>query len=272
LKIGLIAGYGEISLVAARNLKEKGYSVIAIALSEAISEDIKLFTDKLYTVSVTQVKKILKILKSENITEIVFAGKVTKELIYNDLKFDLLAVKTLFKLKDRKDDTIMNAVIDLLKKEGITVLRQTEILKDILVKKKVISKKKPSKKQMEDVYFGFRIAKELGRLDIGQTVVVKDKAVMALEAIEGTDAAIVRGCRLAKKDAVVVKTAKPQQDERFDVPTVGVDTLKKISDNKGSLLAIESGKTFVVNEKECAEYADKNGLIFISIEGVLHES
>jgi len=272
LKIGLIAGYGEISLLAARNLKEKGYSVITVALSETISEDMEPFSDRLYNVSVTQVKKILKILKKENISEIVFAGKVTKELIYNDLKFDLLAVKTLFSLKDRKDDTIMNAVIELLKKGGITVLKQTEILEDILVRKKIMSRKKPSNKQMEDVYFGFKIAKELGRLDVGQTVVVKDKAVMALEAIEGTDAAIERGCRLAKKDAVVVKTAKPGQDERFDVPTVGVDTLKKISDNNGALLAVESGKTFIVNEKKCAEYADKNGLVFISIEGVFYES
>jgi len=268
LKIGLIAGYGNISLIAAEILSKNSYDVVIIALSESVSENFSPYGRKIYTVSVTQIKKILKILKDEDIENVLFAGKITKELIYSNLKFDILAVKTLFSLKDRKDDTIMLAVVDLLKNEGIEVLKQTDILKDLLATKGVFSKRKPDKKEIEDIQFGLRSAKELGRIDIGQTVVVKNKAVMAVEAIEGTDAAIERGCRLARENAVVVKTAKPRQDERFDVPTVGVDTLKKITDNNGSVLAVESGKTFVVDFEECVKFADRHGLVFLSAEGV----
>lgn len=272
MKAGLLAGYGGISVIAAKNLRDKGYTVITIALSESVSEDLSELSDTLYVISVTQVSKIIKTLKKEKVTELLFAGKITKELIYENLKFDFLAVKTLIGLDDRKDDTIMRAVIDLLKKEGINVMKQTEVLDSLLAPEGVMSGKEPTKKMMEDVFFGFNTARELGGIDAGQTVVVKDKAVMALEAIEGTDAAIERGCRLAKKGGVVVKTAKPSQDERFDVPTVGVDTLKKITDNKGSLLAIEAFKTFVVNKEECIRFANENGLVFISIKGVYDES
>lgn len=268
MKIGLIAGYGKISLIAARILSANDHDVVIIALSESVSENLAPYSRKIYTVSVTQIKKILKILKEEDIKSVLFAGKITKELIYSNLKFDMLAVKTLLNLKDRKDDTIMLAVVDLLKNEGIKVLKQTEILKSLLAGKGVFTKKKPDKKQLEDIRFGLDSAIELGRLDIGQTVVVKNKAVMAVEAIEGTDAAIERGCRLARGKAVVVKTAKPRQDERFDVPTVGIDTLKKIADNNGSVLAVEAGKTFVVDFEECVKFADKHGLIFLSAEGV----
>lgn len=268
MKIGLVAGYGKISLIAAKRLTEKGYEVLTIALSESVSENLTPFCSKIYTVSVTQIKKILKILKDEGITDVLFAGKITKELIYSNLKFDILAVKTLFSLKDRKDDTIMYAVVELLKNEGITVLKQTDILDNLLAENGIYSQKRPSKKQFDDIYFGLLTAKELGKLDIGQTVVVKNKAVMAVEAIEGTDAAIERGCSLARDKAVVVKTSKPKQDARFDVPTTGVDTLKKIADNNGSVLAVEAGKTFVVDFDECVKFADRHGLTFLAVEGV----
>lgn len=272
MKVGLIAGYGKLSLITAKILSEKGYDVVIIALSESVSENLSPYNSKIYTVSVTQIRKILKILKDEGIKNVLFAGKITKELIYSNLKFDMLAVKTLLNLKDRKDDTIMLAVVELLKNEGIEVLKQTDILKGLLAEKGVFSKKKPDKKQSEDIQFGLISAIELGRLDIGQTVVVKNKAVMAVEAIEGTDAAIERGCRLARGKAVVVKTAKPRQDERFDVPTVGVDTLKKIADNNGSVLAVEAGETFVVGFEECVKFADQHGLIFLSAEGVNNDA
>ncbi len=269
MKVGLLAGYGELTVNAVQNLKNNGYEVVVLAFNEEINCDLSSYVDKLYTVSVGQVGKVLKILQKENIKNVAFAGKINKTLLYSNLKLDLIAIRELVKLVNRNDDTIMNAVMDILDKRGISVMKQTEILNNLLVEKKVLSKKKPSKAQWEDIEYGFKMAKEIGRLDIGQTVVVKNKAVMAVEAIEGTDKAIERGCQFAKKGAVVVKTAKPNQDERFDVPTVGVDTLKKLFDNNGEVLAIESGKTFVVELEKCIEYANKKSLVFVSYEDEL---
>ena len=266
MKIGLLAGYGELTVDAAVNIKNQNHELVVLAFNETINQDLSTYADKLYTVSVGQPGKILKILKKEQIKHVAFVGKVNKTLLYSNLKLDLTAVKELVKLKNRNDDTIMYAVVDFFNRNGITVIKQTEILNNLLTDEKVLSKKKPSKPQWEDIKYGYKIAKEIGSLDIGQTVVVKNKAVMAVEAIEGTDKAIERGCRLAKKNAVVVKVAKPDQDERFDVPTVGVDTLKNLFDNNGEVLAIESGETFVVNIDECIEYANKKSLIFVSYE------
>jgi DUF1009 family protein len=191
---------------------------------------------------------------------------VNKTLLFSDLKFDLTAVKLLATLRNRKDDTIMDAICSEMESKGISILEQTEGLDCLYLDEGVYSKKKPSKDQMEDILFGYEMAKELGRVDIGQTVVVKDRAVMALEAIEGTDKAIARGCTLAKKDAVVVKCAKPGQDLRFDIPTVGVDTLRNIVDNDGRILAVEAGKTFVVDKEACIKFADENKLIFLAVK------
>ncbi|UOD35024.1 UDP-2,3-diacylglucosamine diphosphatase LpxI [Deferribacteraceae bacterium V6Fe1] len=267
MKIALLAGYGKLPVFAVRSLQEANKEFIVVTFSEEFNQSIETNGIVVYSLSVGQVGKILDVLKKESVTDVIFAGKVNKSLLYNNLKLDMKAVKILFSLKDRKDDTIMNAVIDELSKMGINVLKQTDVLKSLLAEENIIIGKSPTNKEKEDIEFGFKIAKELGRLDIGQTVVVKNKAVMALEAIEGTDAAIERGLQLAKKGGIVVKVAKPDQDERFDVPTVGVDTLKKIADNKGRLLAVEAGKTFIVDKKECENFAKKNGITLISVQG-----
>lgn len=265
MKIALLAGYGKLPWYAFENIKNMAVDYIVIALSEE-SDGVFDGCKKLYHFSVGQVGKIIKTLKKECVTHVVFAGKVNKSLLYNNLKLDLKALKMLLKLKDRKDDTIMLEVVRELKDNGIDVLKQTEVLKNLLVPAGVLGGKNPDKSVMEDIEFGFGIAKELGRLDIGQTVVVKNKAVMAVEAIEGTDKTIERGLSLAKKGGVVVKVSKPDQDERFDVPTVGVDTLEKIANNNGQCLAIEAEKTFVIDFEKFKEFADKNRLTIISYQ------
>ncbi|MEF3255722.1 MAG: UDP-2,3-diacylglucosamine diphosphatase LpxI [Deferribacterales bacterium] len=267
MAVGLIAGYGKLPLIAYQKLQEIYGDVIVISITEESTVDFKGIGAKVYEFSVGQIGKIIKTLNKESVREILFAGKVNKSLLYKNLKLDLLAIKLLFTLENRNDDTIMLKIVEELNKNGISVLKQTDILKDLFLESGVHSKKKPGKSIYEDISFGFRIAKEIGKLDIGQTVVVKKKAVMAVEAIEGTDAAIERGCRLAREGAVVVKVSKPKQDERFDVPTVGIDTLKKIKDNNGVCLAIESGKTFVVDKEEVIKYCNDNGIIIISIDG-----
>lgn len=269
---GLIAGYGKLPLIAYKKLKERFEKVVVISLSEEVTVDFNTISDKVYQLSVGQVGKIIKTLKKEGVSKILFAGKVNKTLLYKDLKLDLTAIKLLLTLKNRNDDTIMLKIVEELAKNGMEVLKQSDILKDLFVSEMLISKKKPSAAIMEDVYFGYKVAKVLGSVDVGQTVVVKNKAVMAVEAIEGTDATIERGCRLAKEGAVVVKVAKPNQDERFDIPTVGIDTLKKILDNKGVCLAIEAGTTIVVDMDEIKKFCEDNKLVMISFKGDSHES
>lgn len=266
MKTAVVAGYGVLPRIAAENLLRKGHSVLVVALDEAVSmgfSDIQGIS--LEKISVTQVGKLIKLLKKYNIESVLFAGKVNKTLIFSNLKFDLLAVKVLAGLKNRKDDTLMDAICKLISDEGMQIMEQTLALDSLYLPKGVYSEKKPTPEQEKDIAFGYDTAKELGRLDIGQTVVVKNNAVMALEAIEGTDLAVERGCKLAKEGAVVVKCAKPSQDLRFDIPTVGVDTLKILSDNKGKVLAIEADKTFVVDIDKCISFADDNNLVFLAI-------
>ncbi|WP_415238643.1 LpxI family protein [Seleniivibrio woodruffii] len=266
MKVAVVAGYGVLPKLAAENLLKKGHSVLVVALDEAVSIG---FSDvqgiDLEKISVTQIGKLLKLLKKYNIESVLFAGKVNKTLIYSNLKFDLLAVKILAGLRNRKDDTVMDAICKLITENGMQIMDQTYALDSLYLEKGIYTKKRPTKEQEEDIAFGYDTAKELGRLDIGQTVVIKNKAVMALEAIEGTDLAIERGCKLAKEGAVVVKCAKPSQDLRFDIPTVGVDTLKILSDNKGVVLAVEAGTTFVVDIDKCIRFADENNIVIVAI-------
>jgi DUF1009 family protein len=264
LKIGLLAGYGDLPLYVAKNLKKLGYEIVTIAFNEEITVDLSNYSSKVYTISVGQAGRVIKTLKKESVNKIIFAGKINKTLLFSNLRLDFYAVKLLMKLKDRKDDTIMLSIVEALANEGIEVVKQTEILGNLLIGPRVLSKKQPTKSELKDIEFGYKIAKEMGRLDIGQTVVVKDMAVMAVEAIEGTDAAIERGCELAKKNAVVVKVSKPNQDERFDVPTVGLDTLKNLYNNGGKVLAIEANKTLLVDMNKCIAYANDNSLVLIS--------
>jgi len=265
LRTGLIAGYGTLPLIAAENLIKDGHDLCIISLYEEATVDLSGLKVPIEKFSVTQVGKIIKTLKKYNVNRVLFAGKVNKSLLFSDLKFDLTAIKLLAKVKDRKDDTLMESICTELANNGMEVIKQSDALYTLYLEKGVYSKKKPSAAQLADVDFGLEVAKELGRLDIGQTVVVKNKAVMALEAIEGTDKAVARGCSLAKKGAVIVKCAKPSQDKRFDIPTVGVDTLKILADNGGSLIAIEASATFVVDVDSCIAFADANKIIFMAI-------
>lgn len=265
MKTGLIAGYGVLPLIAAENLIKNGHELFVVALYEEVTADFGGLAADVVKMSVTQVGKIIKTMKNNDVSRVLFAGKVNKSLLFSDIKFDVTAVKLLASTLNRKDDTLMNAICKEMEANGIKVMSQREALEQLFIKEGVYSRKKPSKKQMDDIFFGLDTARELGRLDIGQTVVVKDQAVMALEAIEGTDKAIARGCMLAGKDAVVVKCAKPSQDERFDIPTVGVDTLKNLADNSGKVLAIEAESTFVVDMDACVKFADENKLIFLAV-------
>ncbi|RMG70430.1 MAG: LpxI family protein [Nitrospirae bacterium] len=265
-KIGIIAGKGSLPLMIASEAKKKGFHVVVIGL-EPIADSINGDFDRVYRINVGKFGKLINTLKKEGIKEVIMAGKVSKTLLYKSkLVPDMRALKVLMKLPDRRDDTILQAITDELASEGIRLLETASLTDELFIPEGVLTKRKPTGDERADIEFGFKIAKEIGRLDIGQTVVVKDRAVMAVEAIEGTDEAIKRGGSLAKKGAVVVKVAKPQQDMRYDVPVVGLETLRSMKEVNASLLAAEAGKTILVDREEVIEFADKNKICVMGVK------
>ena len=174
-------------------------------------------------------------------------------------------MKLIMELPDRKDDTIMMMFVRELAKAGIQAFDQTALIRRLMPHRGVITKREPTAEERKDMEFGFRMAKEIGRLDVGQTAVVKNMAVMALEAIEGTDACIHRGGELARGGAVVAKVAKPQQDDRFDVPTVGLATIQSMVDVGATALAIEADKTLLVEREEMLALAEANNITIAAL-------
>jgi hypothetical protein len=194
------------------------------------------------------------------------AGKVPKTLLSkNQIKPDLKAASMLLKLKNKSDDEILLTIIDEFTKQGIKFINITDIVSSLLTPVGVLGKNGLDKNMQKDIDFGLPIARAIGNLDIGQTIVVYDRAVMAVEAIEGTDNAITRGCSLCYGGAIVIKIFKPKQDMRYDVPTVGVDTINTMIKGGAKVLALEAGRTLMVNKAEMIEMADKAGITIVGV-------
>ena len=178
---------------------------------------------------------------------------------------DSRVIELMSKVKRLNDDQVMLLIIEEMEKLGITILDQTIFIKNCMIPAGVLGKVQPTNAQKEDVDYGFYMAKEMGRLDVGQSVVIKDKMVMAVEAIEGTDRCIERGAKIAKNGATIVKVAKPSQDNRFDIPAIGLNTLKVMKKYKASLIALEANKTIIVNQKEVVDFANKNNIVIMAV-------
>jgi len=264
--LGLLAGIGHLPVDVAQSAKKLGYRVVAIAVVPETDPELPENADVFYTINVGKLGTILQTLEKNGVKNVTMIGKVTKEVLYKNGAIipDLTTIKVLASLPDRKDDTIMNALVKLVEDRGMHVMDQTELVRPLLPEPGVLTKRKPTEQEWKDMQFGFRMAKELGRLDIGQTVVVKNRAVMALEAIEGTDACILRGGFLGKGGVIVAKTAKPAQDERFDVPSVGTATLTSMIHAGATGLVIEAGRTLLVDRKRTLAMAEENNITIVS--------
>ena len=265
--LGLLAGIGHLPVDVAQSAKKLGYKVVAIAVVADTDPELPENADAFYTINVGKVGKILQTLKQHDVKNVTMIGKVTKEVLYKNgvMIPDLTTIRVLASLPDRKDDTIMNAIVKLIEDKGMHVMDQTVLIQPLLPEPGVLTKRKPTEQEWEDMRFGFRMAKELGRLDIGQTVVVKNRAVMALEAIEGTDACILRGGFLGKGGVVVAKTAKPAQDNRFDMPSVGTTTLTSMIHAGATGIVIEAGRTLLVDRKRTLAMAEEKGITIVSM-------
>ncbi len=262
---GLIAGDGLLPVKMAQHAKENGFEIVAISLSGDNYRDLKKYCSKVYSCAPGEALKIEKILKEEGIKQLTFLGKVNKSIVLKRPKFDSKAIDFIEKAIRLNDDKVMLMIIEELEQIGVTVLDQTIFIKNLMIPSGVLGKVQPTKEQIEDVNYGYEIAKEIGKLDIGQSVVIKDKMIMAVEAIEGTDKCIIRGCKLAKKDACIIKVAKPKQDKRFDIPAIGLKTLKTMKRRKAKLIAVEAGGTIIVDQEKTIQYADKHGIVIMAV-------
>jgi UDP-2,3-diacylglucosamine hydrolase len=265
--IGIIAGEGKLPSILARSARKVTSHLVTLALSPDSYAGCQPFSDAIYQVAPGQLGRNLKLLRQENVSQVVFIGKVPKlQLLRNLHKLDWMAVRELSKLPNFSDDTIQFAMGDLLESLGIKVLPQSDFLRHLFPDYGVKTACSPDAAEYADIDYGLTIAKEIARLDIGQTVIVKDQMVLAIEAIEGTDRSIARAVELAGRPVVVIKVAKPDQDPRFDVPAVGVSTLRSmVSKQPGGVLAVEAGKTMMVEEEEMIKFADEHKISIVAV-------
>jgi UDP-2,3-diacylglucosamine hydrolase len=265
--LGIIAGEGKLPPILAQSAKDQGYRIVAFALSDDARQSMSRVADKIYTIAPGQLGRNLKLFQIEALKEAVFVGKVPKlNLLRNLAKLDWVAVKELSKLPNFNDDTIQFAMGDFMEEAGVRVLTQSEFLRELFPKVGVLSKRQPTTEEYADIDFGLKVAREIARLDIGQTVIVRERMVLAIEAIEGTDDAIKRAVSYARGPVVVVKVAKPNQDQRFDIPTVGLNTLNcMVGVKPGGVLAMEANETMVVEREEMISFCDEHDISMVAV-------
>jgi len=265
-KIGIIAGGGQFPLLFARAVKKEGMEVVVIAHKGESSPELSAEADELYWIRLGQLGKIIKYFKKTGVQKTVLVGPIKKTNIFRDIRPDLKGLSLWNKIDARQDDAILRAVANELENEGIHVVESTRYLKELLFPKGIITKRKPTTSQIDDIKFGWHIAREIGRLDIGQCVVVRNRSVLALEAIEGTDAAIRRGGALGHEKAVIVKVKKPNQDFRFDLPAVGLTTIQTMIEAKAEVLAVEAGQALLFDKDKFLEAANKAKIVVTGVE------
>jgi hypothetical protein len=269
--LGLIAGSGGLPAELARSARRRGFSVAAIGIRELADPALAGDVDALAWAYLGEFGRILDVLREAGAEQVVLGGKVPKAFLWerrDAIRPDARALAFLASLGDRKDDSLLGTVVALLEGEGLSVASQLELAADLCARPGLLGRTAPSPAQERDIEFGWPVAKALGALDVGQSVVVQGRAVLALEAVEGTDATIARGCALAdaKRGVVVVKVAKPAQDPRFDVPTIGLATLRTLVEGGGGALAIEAGQTLVLEREALVAEADAEGVALVGVD------
>ena len=265
-KIGIIAGNGDFPLEFAKAAKRKGLTVVSVAHEDETLPELAQWSDAICWIKVGHLGKLIKFFKEQGVHDVLMAGGIKKTRLFSGSLPDLRGAALLARMIAKKDDSILRAVAEELESEGITVRESTLYLDTLLAPPGVLTKRKPSREEWKDIAFGWQMAKEIGRLDIGQTVVVKDQAVLAVEAIEGTDEAIRRGGRLCGAGAVIVKVCKPHQDLRFDLPATGQKTIQTMKEIKASCLAIEAGRTIIIQRESVIEDANAAGIAVVSLD------
>ncbi len=254
--IGILAGNGRLPFVAAAEARRQGYRVVVIGLTGITDAGLAGEADAVRWVKLGQLGAVVQACQEEGITDLLLLGKVEITNLFANIRPDLLAAKVLLRARDFRGDTLLEAIVETLEAEGLRVLDTPPFLGPLIVAPGVLTRRAPSGQEAKDIALGRQIGRQIATLRIGQTIVLKSGTVLAVESVEGTDAAIRRGGALGRGGIVVVKTGRPDQDLRFDLPTIGPGTLDALREAQATALALEAGRTLLVEREAFLAGAD----------------
>jgi DUF1009 family protein len=266
-RIGLIAGNGQFPFLALRGARSLGHDVTIVAIKEEAFPELegaaRDAAADLHWVSLGQLGKCIKVLKAAGVRQAVMAGQVKHAKIFSGIVPDLTLLSVITRLSARNTDALISAVAEVMREAGIELLDSTAFLQPLLARPGVLTERMPDEREHEDFAFGYRMADAIAALDIGQTIAVKHKAVVAVEAMEGTDEVIARAGHLAGPGVRVIKVAKPGQDMRFDVPVIGIATIQAMRVAGASALSIDAGRTLVLDGEHVFKSANEAGIAIV---------
>ena len=268
-QLGMIAGAGELPEIIARQAYQSGQPIPTVALSARVATQLTPYCPCLVSYAPGQLTKIIRALQQHDVKQVMVVGKVSKQLLFASPRLDLRALRVLGRARDYRDMTLLHAFLAEFAREGLEVVEQTRLLSHLLAPEGVLGGRQPSKREWDDIGYGFAQARRLAAMDIGQTIVLRQRTVLAVEAVEGTDAAIQRGCSLGRRGAVVVKTSRPQQDRRFDVPTIGPRTVQELIAGHATVLAVEAGATLIIRLPELVATATAHRIALVGVSPAL---
>jgi DUF1009 family protein len=258
---GLIAGNGRFPFLVLEGARSQGIEMAVIALKEEASPELERAAKRVHWVSLGELSKTIDLLHQEGVAQAVMAGQVKHNKIFSSIRPDWRLAKLLFSLPRKNTDALIGAVARVLEDEGIRLVDSTLFLKPLLPEAGVLTRRAPNEREAEDIAYGRGLAQQIAGMDVGQTVVIADRACVAVEAMEGTDEVIARAARIAAgKSLVVVKVSKPGQDMRFDVPVVGLPTIQQMRDAGATALAVDAGRTLLFDKPKLIELADAAGI------------
>ena len=265
-RIGLIAGNGPFPLIFAEKARQKGYRVMAVGYHNETDPALENAVDALEILYIGQLRRLIRFFKKHRITDAVMIGGVKKPGSIKEIRPDFKTISLYAGMRgNTHDDRMLRAFADVLADEGIHIRASTFLLPELLAKEGCWTRRRPTREEQMDIELGWKMAKGIGRLDIGQCVVVSNGSVLAVEAIDGTDSTIRRGGQLGRGNAVVVKVCKPTQDFRFDVPAVGTTTIRTMHESGAGVLAVEAGRSLVFQPSEMAGLADELGIAIVAL-------
>lgn len=267
-RLGIIAGSGRFPLLVAQEARKQGCWVVAVAHQGETSPELEPLVDEMEWIRVGQIGRMITRFQQSGVRDVVMAGGIQKTRLFTDVRPDFRALALLATLRAKDDDAILRGLAQELERAGLVVCESTRYLQSLLPEAGPLTKRRPTAEEQEDIEYGWGVAREIGRLGIGQCIVVKRKVVLAVEAVEGTDEAIRRGGRLANGGAVVVKVIKPGQDRRFDLPTIGPGTIAAMAEVGATVVAVEAGGSLLLDRDVLVKEADR---LRIAVVGVAHE-
>jgi DUF1009 family protein len=265
MQFGLIAGNGKFPFLVVEGARKAGASLAVAAIREETDPAIERVAERVVWVGIGQLGKMIRFFKREGVRQAIMAGQVKHVQIFSGALPDVRMLKMLLRLPRRNTDALIGAVADELASEGIELIDSTYFLQDHLPRAGTLTRREPTERERGDIDYGLEVAREIARLDLGQTIVVRSRACVAIEAMEGTDATVKRAGELARGRLTVVKVAKPDQDMRFDVPVVGVPTVETMIEAGATCLCVTAGKTLIFDREEMLKLADAKRISIVAV-------